>query len=162
MLLNIINNSSSPMDRLSQPVLLEAIYTAMAIHFFSEDFQSSLYKHGNSQIDGLVQERHNSSALAMELRLSCINPSKCIIRKFAHCHNLPAKDNVLSFNVMKRFEKIWIHMDGLVQERHNSSALTMKLRLSSTNPSIHSIIFWHWNDAGSWNPAPCKIWTSLS
>ena len=27
------------------------------------------------QIDGLVQERHNSSALAMELRLSCTNPS---------------------------------------------------------------------------------------
>ena len=26
-------------------------------------------------IDGLVQERRNSSALAMELRLSCINPS---------------------------------------------------------------------------------------
>ena len=25
-------------------------------------------------IDGLVQERHNSSALAMELRLSCTNP----------------------------------------------------------------------------------------
>ena len=28
------------------------------------------------KIDGLVQERRNSSALAMELRLSCINPSK--------------------------------------------------------------------------------------
>ena len=28
-------------------------------------------------IDGLVQERHNSSALAMELCLSCINPSIC-------------------------------------------------------------------------------------
>ena len=28
-------------------------------------------------IDGLVQERRNSSALAMDLRLSCINPSKC-------------------------------------------------------------------------------------
>ena len=26
-------------------------------------------------IDGLVQERRNSSVLAMELRLSCINPS---------------------------------------------------------------------------------------
>ena len=26
-------------------------------------------------INGLVQERRNSSALAMELRLSCINPS---------------------------------------------------------------------------------------
>ena len=29
------------------------------------------------KIDGLVQERCNSSALAMELRLSCTNPSKC-------------------------------------------------------------------------------------
>ena len=29
----------------------------------------------DSQIDGLVQERRNSSALAMELRLSCTNPS---------------------------------------------------------------------------------------
>ena len=30
-------------------------------------------------IDGLVQERRNSIALAMELRLSCINPSICIV-----------------------------------------------------------------------------------
>ena len=30
---------------------------------------------GNLHIDGLVQERRNSSALAMELRLSCNNPS---------------------------------------------------------------------------------------
>ena len=29
------------------------------------------------KIDGLVQERCNSSVLAMELRLSCTNPSKC-------------------------------------------------------------------------------------
>ena len=28
----------------------------------------------NMHIDGLVQERRKSSALAMELRLSCINP----------------------------------------------------------------------------------------
>ena len=28
-------------------------------------------------IDGLVRDRRNSSALAMELRLSCINPSIC-------------------------------------------------------------------------------------
>ena len=36
---------------------------------------------------------------------------------------------------------IWIHLkyphiDGLVQERRNSSALAMELRLSCTNPSI--------------------------
>ena len=29
----------------------------------------------NTYFDGLVQERHNSNALAMELRLSCTNPS---------------------------------------------------------------------------------------
>ena len=29
------------------------------------------------QINGPVQQRRNSSALAMELRLSCTNPSKC-------------------------------------------------------------------------------------
>ena len=28
-------------------------------------------------VDGLVQERRNSSAVAMELRLSCINPPSC-------------------------------------------------------------------------------------
>ena len=40
--------------------------------------QSVLAKH----IDGLVQEKRNSSALAMELRLSCTNPStfQCIFR----------------------------------------------------------------------------------
>ena len=32
------------------------------------------FEHG--QIDGLVQERHNSSGLVMEIRFSCTNPSK--------------------------------------------------------------------------------------
>ena len=41
-----------------------------------------LQNHSNSylHVDGLVQERCNSSALAMELRLSCTNPSMCCIR----------------------------------------------------------------------------------
>ena len=38
------------------------------LHFFIKS------KYGQQQIDGLVQERRNSSALAMELRLSCTNP----------------------------------------------------------------------------------------
>ena len=34
-----------------------------------------MYQAGHDiHIDGLVQERRNSSALAMELRLSCTNP----------------------------------------------------------------------------------------
>ena len=32
-------------------------------------------------LDGLVQERRNSSALAMELRLSCTNPSICVVQR---------------------------------------------------------------------------------
>ena len=34
-----------------------------------------------SQIDGIVQESRNSIALAMELRLSYTNPSKCFYVK---------------------------------------------------------------------------------
>ena len=34
-------------------------------------------KNGKSQIDGFVQERRNSIANAMELRLSCTNPLRC-------------------------------------------------------------------------------------
>ena len=32
------------------------------------------------------------------------------------------------------------HIDGLVQERCNSSALAMELRLSCTNPSIYNVM----------------------
>ena len=32
-----------------------------------------------SHIDGLVQERRSPSALAVELRLSCFNPSICTV-----------------------------------------------------------------------------------
>ena len=38
----------------------------------------------------------------------------------------------------------WQHIDGLVQERRNSSALAMELHLSCTNPSISSIRYWQW------------------
>ena len=42
------------------------------------DFCSDI--HNGLQVDGLVQERRNSSALPMELRLSCINPVMCSSR----------------------------------------------------------------------------------
>ena len=42
------------------------------------------------------------------------------------------------------------HIDGLVQERRNSSALTMELRLSCTNPSIWLFIV---------PSIPCTSWT---
>ena len=36
------------------------------------------------------------------------------------------------------------HIVGLVQERRNSSALAMELRLSCTNPSIDLMLIYHW------------------
>ena len=55
-------------------------------------------------VDGLVQERCNSSALAMELRLSCTKPS------------------------------VDGSVNGSVQKRRNSIANALELRLSCTNP----------------------------
>ena len=42
--------------------------------FVSNDEIKMFNQHTRGCIDGLVQERRNSSAMAMELRLSCINP----------------------------------------------------------------------------------------
>ena len=45
------------------------VYTVHTKHTYNSRYGMHQY------IDGLAQERRNSSALAMELRLSCINPS---------------------------------------------------------------------------------------
>ena len=41
------------------------------------EFLLERFHHMKVYVDGLVQERRNSSALAMELRLSCTKPSMC-------------------------------------------------------------------------------------
>ena len=46
--------------------------------------------------------------------------------------------------IQRLFAKLQ-HIDGLVQERCNSSALAMALRLSSTNPSISTIAYWFYS-----------------
>ena len=38
-----------------------------------------------SHLDGFVQERRNSSALAMELCLPCTNPSICVLPQSLSC-----------------------------------------------------------------------------
>ena len=43
---------------------------------YISDFVITLLPKVKFEIDGLVQKRRNSSALAMELRLSCNNPPK--------------------------------------------------------------------------------------
>ena len=79
--------------------------------------------------------------VAMELRLSCTNPSKSLQStderspnefqwldlKITHQDSGPSNG---------RQGDMPYYIDGLVQERHNSSALAMELCLSCTNPSI--------------------------
>ena len=56
--------------------MLNVAYYRIAGDLISHDsYVTSLYC--THYIDGLVQERRNSIALAMELRLSCTNPSIC-------------------------------------------------------------------------------------
>ena len=53
--------------------------------------------------DGLVQERRNSSALAMELRLSCTSPSICNIRPISN-HLVIFIPNLMTVNIdIQRF-----------------------------------------------------------
>ena len=83
------------------------------------------------QINGLVQERHNSIANVLELHLSCTNPSKCHQKKLEFSWDKP---------YITLTGELWgvcsEYFDGLVQERRNSIANALELRLSCTNPSI--------------------------
>ena len=87
------------------------------------------------QIDGLVQERRNSSVLALELRLSCINLLRCISWSSDHeilqmwCQRPP----MFALRNSLFWTGLIPQIDGLVQERRNSSALALELRLSCIN-----------------------------
>ena len=56
-------------------MMVKSLISASAWEGFSHCLPASSY------IDGLVQERRNSSALAMELRLSCTEPSTCNVNR---------------------------------------------------------------------------------
>ena len=81
------------------------------------------YNRPCNDIDELVQERRNSSADALELRLSCTNPSIC------------SRITVIVDVISGYFESVVPDIDCLVPEKRNSSTLTMEFRLSCTNPS---------------------------
>ena len=106
--------------------------------------RSILLQGKTSHFDGLVQERCNSSALALELHLFCTNPLIC------KQHSVKIQSKYIEKGMhLKMSAKCWSllqgkasHFDGLVQERCNSSALAMVLHLCCTNPLIckqHSV-----------------------
>ena len=59
---------------LSTASILEKINCFIMVMHYSCCSELSPHKDTHNHIEGLVQERCNSSALAMELRLSCTNP----------------------------------------------------------------------------------------
>ena len=60
-------------------------YTLLLFHF-SLTYNYNFW-HPPQQLDGLVQERRNSTANAMELHLSCTNPSSCTVKKLQQSLN---------------------------------------------------------------------------
>ena len=120
---------------------------AFFLSLFVKELSCSVY-------DGLVQERCNSIANTLELRPSCTNTS--IWQKFL-CSNQATVLEVRQSSVFPMCNLklangkplswfyvalLWrgivltpktVLVDGLVQERCNSSALTMELHLSCTN-----------------------------
>ena len=74
--------------------------------------------HFGDKIDGIVQERHNSSALAMELRLSCINPLR-----WSYSHLI----SILGFPMLVR--------------RHLGPVISKWSYLVSRGPYVHVHVF---------------------
>ena len=63
--------------------------------------------------DGLVQERHNSSALAMELHLFCTNPSICLM----HC-------GICEMGLLDRQEQTWMKFESNYTDFHSRKCVT--------------------------------------
>ena len=92
-------------------------------------------------LDGLVQDCSNSSALAMELLQSYTEPS---IRSTCHIQLwVPFKYGTGTRRVRVPMVHVIVpsrcniqYFNGLMQERCNSIANALELRLSCTNPSI--------------------------
>ena len=64
------------------------------------------------------------------------------VSKFHDVTALEAAEQIYGFvtNPVHGLNKVYIYVDGLLQERRNSSALAMELRLSCTNQSMWCII----------------------
>ena len=64
-------------------------------------------------IDGLVQERRNSIANALELRFSCTNPSICLQPMIFAITLMTLKSHFLCrTNVKRRWSRIWVCSPG--------------------------------------------------
>ena len=98
-----------------------------------------------NHIDAFMQDCSISIATALEILQSCSKPSIYYYllwltgNRPAGIFPSPAVANLNRWSPGRVVERCWAHLsrehvDGLVQERYNSNALAMELRLSFTNP----------------------------
>ena len=124
------------------------------------------------QIDGLVQERRNSSALAVELRLSCINPSKCHSVKYIHLYIIFQWEirplvsiyhqNLMTFDSKVKAVNLWL---GMVRRLlcHLTNLVLLNLIFSNINLCLFFLSFLNRRvGTGSSNPSSWKTRFSLS
>ena len=119
--------------------------------FFDFLAWTNCWNTGDAHVDGFVQERRNSSALAMELRLSCTNPSMWQERRNSsalamelrlYCTNPSMWQERRNSSALAMELRISCTNPSMWQERRNSSALAMELCLSCTNPSMWQSLLW--------------------
>ena len=86
-------------------------------------------------IDGLVQERRNSSALAVDLRLSCINPSICTLKSeqcvstltYTYSHNNCTRAGLTNISIGQLFQPlIWYWLVWNVSEMGYQSLVLLR------------------------------------
>ena len=101
------------------------------------------------QIDSLVQEKRNSSVLAMELRLSCTNPSKysfissslknsnsSFFSYFSLCESSPVSTILMSIELRGKYRKI-SNISCTKSPNLNDSCLVLQLPfLNSLMPGV--------------------------
>ena len=121
------------------------IYDYVKVHVNSDDYESHCIRFGFimllqtisakwpfiSEIDGLMQERRNSIDNALELHLSCTNPSKCVLAKLC----LPIMNGASACN-----RGGW-HNEGSLQIKCHQAEMinygNIVPRMATNNLSIH-------------------------
>ena len=86
--------------------------------------------------DAYISQKHVSRAAGIHLP-SGLNLSHTHTHTHTHTHWWCMYSSVAC---RTQVNLVCVHIDGLLQERRNSSALAMELRLSCTNPSIYWLI----------------------
>ena len=113
------------------------------------------------QIDGLVQERHNSSALAMELCLSCANPVICS-RPYAGTIQVPNIHGSDFCNSSVLYLDPHIHHLGLNHDCRNSDN-TWSIYKTARLLSINYLLTWLMSVPQIWHlpllMISCTGWT---